>query len=147
MSLPVIENLQKLTRIPRDEICLYTMTPDSVVRIFMPVIDAPNHLQLHAAIDWRSFTSATPQGTMEQQFSKSKTSPHPVFWLERSTFLPHSSTIEDDVSLNASESEVERGRRRRLQDFAEEDWELFGFVTKQGSLVVRALTVSLKRFF
>lgn len=119
------------------------MTPDSVVRVFVPVIDAPNHLQLHAAIDRRSFTSAVPQDTKEQHNSISdKTSLCPVFWIERSTLLSPSSHIKDEIPEPVSESEVETGRRRKLKDFEDEDWELFGFVTKQGSLVVRALTVS-----
>lgn len=121
------------------------MTPDSVVRIFMPVIDAPNHLQLHATIDWRSFTSSASTDLEEKSSEPGpsvKTPPYPVFWLDRNVFLS-SGLLEPELE-SLEESEITRGQRRRLKDLAEEDWELFGFVTKHGSLVVRALTVRFK---
>lgn len=122
-----------------DEICLYTMTPDSVVRVFMTVIDAPNHLQLHAALDRWSFLPGHPDALSgeDDDAESSQRPPDPVFWIDRAAFLS-TSLVQD---TGQATSEVEQGRRRKLKDLVDDDWELFGFITRGGCLIVRALTV------
>lgn len=122
-----------------DEICLYTMTPDSVVRVFMTVIDAPNHLQLHAALDRWSFLPGHPDASSgeDDEDESSRRPPDPVFWIDRAAFL--SSKLVQETGQDVSE--VEQGRRRKLKDLVDDDWELFGFITRGGCLIVRALTV------
>ncbi|KAF8323322.1 hypothetical protein DL93DRAFT_2050227 [Clavulina sp. PMI_390] len=120
----------------KDEICLYTLTPDSVVRVFMTVIDAPNHLQLHASLDPWAFSSGVD--SLAEVRKDSKSSPPPIFWLERSHFLCGVQQINGT-------SEADESRTRKLQELIDDDWELFGFISKDGSFVVRALTNLDKR--
>lgn len=118
------------------------MTSDTVIRIFMPVIDAPTHLQLHASLDRRSFTLGDPELSSNEYGDEANhellaASTMPIFWLDRATFLSgHLHQHEPH-----SNPEVEEGRRRKLKEFMDDDWELFAHITKDGSLIVRALTV------
>lgn len=118
------------------------MTPDSVVRVFMPVIDSPNHLQLHAALDRWAFTAGDPEpsssdDTDADRGSRTKSEPTPIFWLDRSVFLSGSAHFHETPAA----SELEESRRRKVKELIEDDWELFAFVSRDGSLIVRALTV------
>lgn len=119
------------------------MTSDSVLRVFMPVIDAPTHLQLHAALDRWAFAGgeidSSPAVAGEKDagsaFSKRRANA-PIFWLDRPAMLAGLPDSENDTV-----SEREQGRRRKLKEFVDEDWELFAFVSKYDSLTVRALSV------
>lgn len=125
----------------REEACLYTLTTDSVLRVFKPVIDAPNRLQLHASLDRWSFIPDYLQLTEDEDSDQESFQPQPIFSLDRDVLcktLPLSHYDEDDAFM----SEVDQGRMRKLKELAEEDWELFGYILKDGSLVVRALAVN-----
>lgn len=145
------------------------MTPDSVIRIFMPVIDAPTHLQLHASLDRWAFTAGDPEpssngddddkegkddqadGATTGNAPPKKSDTEPIFWLDRSAFLAGIGdlTLEDDVTNEkvaptaTTMSELDEGRRRKLKELVDDDWELFAFISRDGSLIVRALTVCL----
>lgn len=129
-------------RLNRDDICLYTMTSDSVIRIFMPVIDAPTHLQLHASLDRRSFTLGDPQSSSDDwdetyHWHKAKPSVPPIFWLDKAPFLSRGLHYDEPPG----NPELGESRRRKLKKFVDDDWELFAYIAKNGSLIVRALTV------
>jgi hypothetical protein len=117
------------------------MTSDSVVRIFMPVIDAPTHLQLHASFDRRSFTLGDPQLFSDEWDGeadhKAKPTITPIFWLDRAAFLSGDMHYDEPPG----NLEIEESRRRKLNEFMNDDWELFAYIAKDGSLIVRALTV------
>jgi hypothetical protein len=112
-----------------DDLILYTITADSVVRIFFPVLDSPQHLQLHASIDLRSSISypvANPKDNLTST----------VFWMDRQV-INHSlqqilaqKLAEDNASL------------RRLQDVKDEGWDLFLRVVSDGTVVISAVAVS-----
>ncbi|KAK7468733.1 regulator of (H+)-ATPase in vacuolar membrane [Stygiomarasmius scandens] len=107
----------------RDDLILYTITADSVVRIFFPVLDSPQHLQLHASID---LLSSISYPVSEQKEST-------VFWMDREVVdqslqkLLSRKVVEDDASY------------RRLQDIKEEGWDLFLRVVDDGTIIVSAV--------
>lgn len=111
----------------RDALILYTVTSDSTLRIFMPVLDLPMHLQLHASLD---VFSCLPF-SLASKFAKPSDSA--VFWLDREVVtqaLSHSSMKippEDD------------SRSRKLKDILDEGWDLFFRVLADGSIVVTAI--------
>ncbi|KAH9897985.1 WD repeat-containing protein [Cubamyces lactineus] len=109
----------------RDDPVLYTITTDATLRIFMPVLDAPQYLQLHSAID--TFSSL-PFSAASHETNSS------VFRLDREVMnaalklvLKQSQTAEDDT------------RRRRIREITEEGWDIFLRVLGDGSLVVQAV--------
>ncbi|KAJ6604501.1 RAVE protein 1 C terminal-domain-containing protein [Mycena vulgaris] len=109
----------------RDDLILYTITSDSTLRIFLPVLDSPQYLQLHASLD---LFSSIP-------FSiSSKLSTHSaVFWLDREI-------IGDSIFATLKrETESELARTRRLQEIKDEGWDLFLRVLEDGSAVVTAV--------
>lgn len=127
------------------------MTSNGVVRIFMPVIDAPNRLQLHATIDPWSFSISgngidSPSGSASQADLREKGSgsdclqTNAVFWLDRSVLTNCSEARHPSDGVA---SDLEEGRKRKLKDLTDDDWELFGFVTHDGSLVIRTLIVRI----
>lgn len=119
-----------------EELCLYTLTRNSVLRIFTPVIDAPSRLQLHGSLDRWAFLSGgvDDDDDDDDDVPSESDTLMPIFPLNRDVLCK---SLPPD---NAG-SEVDQGRRRKLQELIEEDWELFAFIAKDGSLIVRVLTV------
>lgn len=113
----------------RDDLILYTITSDSTLRIFLPVLDAPQQLQLHAALD---IFSALPF-SVASQVSSSK-----VFWLGREVM---SSALT--IVLKHAITDSEDGGYRRIREVTEENWDLFLRVLSDGSLVLQAVAVRL----
>ena len=109
---------------------LYTVTDDSVLRIFLPVIDSPQLLQLHASLD---LFSSLPFFVASSYFESSRSS---VFWLDRGVIgnaLRH---------VLKTRPEQDDARTKRIQDITEEGWDLFLRVLGDGSIVVTAVAVS-----
>lgn len=109
----------------RDDLILYTVTVDSVLRIFLPVIDAPQHLQLHATIDLFSSLPFSLASRSDPNLTASS-----IFWLDRTVV----GDALNDILKNTGKDE--EGRFRRLKDIKDEGWDLFLRVLGDGSLVV-----------
>lgn len=113
----------------RDDLILYTVTSDATLRVFLPVLDAPQHLQLHASVD---IFSAVPF-SFASQIASSR-----VFWLGRE--------IMSDAltaALSSAGHDNEDGRCKRVREIKEENWDLFLRVLSDGSLVVQAVAVCI----
>ncbi|KAJ6574959.1 WD repeat-containing protein [Mycena capillaripes] len=109
----------------RDDLILYTITSDSTLRIFLPVLDSPQYLQLHASLDLFSSIPFTVSSTLSTSSS--------VFWLDREI-------VGDCISATLkNETDSEHARFRRLQEIKDEGWDLFLRVLEDGSAVVTAV--------
>ena len=108
---------------------LYTVTKDATLRVFIPVLDAPQHLQLHATFDMHSASHHLPSQSLTRTLTSS------VFWLDR---LAVADAL--DGALRAK-PQAEDGKSRRARDILEEGWDLFLRVFSDGQLVVKALAV------
>ncbi|KAF7339771.1 WD repeat protein [Mycena venus] len=110
----------------RDDLILYTITSDSTLRIFLPVLDSPQYLQLHASLD---LFSSIPFSIS----SKLSTASSSVFWLDREI-------VGDCISATLkNETDSEHARFRRLQEIKDEGWDLFLRVIEDGSALVTAV--------
>ncbi|KAL0951404.1 hypothetical protein HGRIS_008099 [Hohenbuehelia grisea] len=112
----------------RDDLILYTITSDSTLRIFLPVLDAPQHLQLHASID---LFSSIPYSVASKYPNLSDSA---IFPLDREVI---------DGGLTAGLKDLsdheEDARTRRLKDIMDEGWDLFMRVMVDGSVIVTAI--------
>ncbi|KAJ6621584.1 RAVE protein 1 C terminal-domain-containing protein [Mycena sp. CBHHK59/15] len=109
----------------RDDLILYTVTSDSTLRIFLPVLDSPQHLQLHASLDLFSSIPFSISSKISTNFS--------VFWLDREI-------IGNSISATLKDkNEPENAQIRRLQEIKDEGWDLFLRVLEDGSAVVTAV--------
>lgn len=99
----------------------------------MPVVDSPQRLQLHLAVDFLSFT-VPPAVSQPMPHSKSE-----VIWLDKEVIGPVIKTV-----LKASE--IENVEISRLKD-VEGDWDLFLRVLADGSLLLSAVAVSIPRSY
>ncbi|THV05992.1 hypothetical protein K435DRAFT_834441 [Dendrothele bispora CBS 962.96] len=108
----------------RDDLILYSITADSVVRIFFPVLDSPQHLQLHASID---LLSSVSYPVSEQKEST-------VFWMDREVV---NQSLQKLLSQKVSEDDAST---RRLLDIQKEGWDLFLRVVSDGTIVVSAIS-------
>ena len=97
----------------------------------MPVIDAPQYLQLHTALD--TFSSL-PFPVASQELTSNSS----VFWLDREVM----SAALHSVLADPQPAE-EDARRRRIREIAEEGWDIFLRVLGDGSLVVQAVAVRI----
>ncbi|KAL1677484.1 RAVE protein 1 C terminal-domain-containing protein [Schizophyllum commune] len=109
----------------RDDLILYTVTADAVLRVFVPVLDAPQSLQLHASLD---LYSSVPF-SVASIYSSSPTS---VFCLNRSALEQALERIVDSAPPHAE-------HHHRLREMKEEAWDLFLRAMPDGSLVVSAI--------
>lgn len=111
----------------RDDGILYTVTEDATLRIFMPVLDSPQRVQLHATVD---LFTAVPFSVASQVRTSS------IYWLDREVM----SSVFKAVLKSTSNPETE-APRRRIQDIYDEGWDLFLRVLSDGSVVVQAVAV------
>lgn len=104
---------------------MYTITTDATLRIFLPVLDTPHFLQLHASLDVDSDVPG-------QNLSNSN-----IFWLHKDTLA------ESLKAIVSGKHELEdETQYRRLKEMDDEGWDFFVRVFPDNSLVVRAVAVS-----
>lgn len=111
---------------------LYTITSDATLRIFLPVLDSPQHVQLHASLD---VFSALPFSIASQV-----TESH-IFSLSREVM---SNALK--AALETMGGDDEDARSIRVRDIRAESWDLFLRVLGDGALVVQAVAVSVNAF-
>lgn len=95
----------------------------------MPVLDTPQHLQLHAAVDL--FTAV-----LFSVASQVKTSN--VYWLDREVMSSAFRATQKLLPKPQDES-----RKRRIQEILDEGWDLFLRILSDGSLVIQVVAVRL----
>jgi hypothetical protein len=114
---------------------LFTVTSDSTLRIYMPVIDSPQRLQLHASLDLYSclpypvISSLIPAG-------QEQSPPSSIVWLD------HQATHAVIKKLLEGSTDQEATEFKRLQQLREGDWDLFLRVLPDGSLALTSVAVS-----
>ena len=110
---------------------LYTITTDGTVRVFLPVLDQPNYLQLHGALDAYSSLSLSSHPPP----SESPT-PSTGFALDREITCTVFARILKDYNENSDDPGL-----YRLREIQNEGWDLFLHVHEDGSLAVGAVAV------
>ncbi|KAN0100493.1 RAVE protein 1 C terminal domain containing protein [Tylopilus felleus] len=105
---------------------LLSTTSDSVLRIFLPVVDSPQRLQLHLAVDLLS-SPISPPASQPVQRTESE-----IIWLDKEVIGPVVKTILKTSQIKSLEI-------KRLRDLEEEDWDLFLRVLADGSLLLSAV--------
>jgi hypothetical protein len=113
-----------------DSPVLYTVTCDATLRIFIPVLDSPQFLQLHATLDLSSSVPSLPPSR-----KRNNNSPD-VFSLSREVLRGVLSTILADSS------DADDPKLRRLQEICDGEWDMFLQVFPDRSLTIRAVTAS-----
>ncbi|KLO15044.1 hypothetical protein SCHPADRAFT_871712 [Schizopora paradoxa] len=112
----------------RDDLVLFTITIDSTLRIFLPVLDTPHFLQLHATLDHYSLMPGAPDDHQKNSTSN-------IFWL-------HDDTLEGVFSAileSHASSSIEDTQLRRIKEMHDGGWDCFARVLNDGSVVVRAV--------
>ena len=109
---------------------LYTITTDGTVRVFLPVLDQPNYLQLHGALD---AYSSLP---LSFHHSSKNSTPSTGFILDREVMCAAFTRILKGCDENNDDSCL-----HRLREIQNEGWDLFLQVHEDRSLVVGAVAV------
>ncbi|KAF5384978.1 hypothetical protein D9615_001393 [Tricholomella constricta] len=114
----------------RDDLILYTVTNDSTIRIFLPVLDSPQNLQLHASLDlFSSFPFSIASNHLWQL-------PSTAFWLDREVV---GNALKEILKQRIEQDDA---RGRRIKEILEERWDLFLRVLGDGSIVVTAVAAT-----
>ena len=116
-----------------DDPILYTTTTDGTLRVFLSVLDAPQRVQLHAALDAASSIPLSSQPNSPEEGCRPLSSS--VFPLDREAVQ---SMLKSAEGTRGAEEDA---RTRRVREIAEEGWDLFLRVLADGSLVVQAVAV------
>lgn len=118
-----------LWRVPRtssrDDLMLYTVTTDGTIRIFLPVLDQPNYLQLHGALD--AYSSLPLSFNPSSRNSTSPTG----FIFDREVMFAAFTRILKDCDKSSDDSGV-----HRLREIQDEGWDIFFHVHEDRSLVI-----------
>ncbi|KZP10552.1 hypothetical protein FIBSPDRAFT_922313 [Athelia psychrophila] len=115
-----------------DLVPLYTVTSDAVLRIFMPVLDSLQYLQLHGAIDV-PFNRPSRKGKGKADQADSS-----VFWLDR-TVVRDAFRGYLATPLGKDEGEDGERWRSRAKEVVEEGWDLFMRIMQDGSVIITAV--------
>ncbi|PPQ62961.1 hypothetical protein CVT24_006067 [Panaeolus cyanescens] len=110
----------------RDDLILYTITSDATLRIFFPVLDAPDYFQLHGSLDLFSSLPFSVASQMNSTLSS-------VFWIDRKILDVPVCRLLKEV---AGTDDV---RTRRIKEIKDENWDLFIRILVDGSVVVTAV--------
>ena len=109
---------------------LYTVTTDGTIRIFLPVLDQPNYLQLHGALDtYPSLPLSSNSSSLEKPLLSTG------FVLDREVMCTVFTRILKDCEEN------DNSGLHRLREIQEEGWDLFLHVHEDRSLVIGAIAV------
>ncbi|KAG6911550.1 hypothetical protein DXG01_011852 [Tephrocybe rancida] len=111
----------------RDDLILYTVTDDSTIRIFLPVLDSPQHLQLHASLD---IFSTLPFSIASHHLNQTAST---AFWLASDTV---GNALNETLK---SWPDQDNARARRIKEIKDERWDIFLRVLGDGSVVVSAV--------
>lgn len=114
-----------------DDLMLYTITVDGTIRVFLPVLDQPNYLQLHGALD---AYSSLPLSF--HPCSSKNSIPSAGFVLDREVMCAAFARILEGCDKNDDDSGL-----HRLREIQNEGWDLFLHVHEDKSLVVGAVAV------
>ena len=114
----------------RDGLVLYTITSDATLRIFTPVLDSPQHMQLHATLDLSSSTASKPPSTSTDLPVSS------VFYLNREIVTRVLTSVLSDTS------DKDDVKIRRVQDIRDAGWDMFMQALPDASLSIRAVAAS-----
>ncbi|KAF9056524.1 RAVE protein 1 C terminal-domain-containing protein [Panaeolus papilionaceus] len=110
----------------RDDLILYTITSDATLRIFFPVLDAPDYFQLHGSLDLFSSLPYSVASQMDSTLSS-------VFWIDRKILE------EPVIRLLKQAAGTDDARTRRIKEIKDENWDLFIRILADGSVVVTAV--------
>ncbi|KAL4070811.1 RAVE protein 1 C terminal-domain-containing protein [Scleroderma citrinum] len=111
-----------------DDPVLFTITSDSVLRIFFPVVDSPQHLQLHLAIDL--FNSLPSFSTSDiRNYSSSR-----ITCLDKEITGHIIKTVLTKSTSNSGEVEIQK-----LLEIDGEKLDLFIRVLSDGSIILSAV--------
>lgn len=106
--------------------------------MFLPVLDAPQRVQLHAALDAASAVPLYAGGGEKDKAVQDTDRSSSVFPLDRDAMLGVLQMVKESGA-------AEDARSRRVREIAEEGWDLFLRVLADGSLVVQAVAVGTSR--
>lgn len=113
----------------RGDLVLYTITTDDTLRIFLPVIDTPSFLQLHATLDQYS-AALDPSDAQRTNWHSN------IFWLHHDTLADSFMAILSDKGASSEDTQM-----RRIKEMNDGGWDCFARIFPDGSIVVRAVAV------
>ncbi|KAG9049871.1 regulator of (H+)-ATPase in vacuolar membrane [Tulasnella sp. UAMH 9824] len=113
------------------DLTFYTVTEQDggTVRVYVPVLDVPNILQLHAVVDRYGFL---PESSSPVNGSR-------VFWLDKAVVRQVLEAAIQQCEDRGGNSDMAARRKPLLQQMLDERWDLFARILPDGSLVLRAL--------
>ncbi|KAG8915058.1 regulator of (H+)-ATPase in vacuolar membrane, partial [Tulasnella sp. 417] len=119
------------SRSTEGDLTLYTVTDQDggTVRVYVPVLDAPNILQVHAVVDRYGFL---PESSSPANGSR-------VFWLDKAVVRQVLEAALQECESGGGNIEIAARRKPLLQQMLDEGWDLFARILPDGSLVLRAL--------
>jgi hypothetical protein len=129
--LPPKKSIPNPYRFGRDDLMLYTITTDGTIRVFCPVLDQPNYLQLHGALDAYSSLPLSFHPSSSKGLS-----PSAGFVLDREVMCVAFTKVLEDCDKTNDDSGI-----HRLRGVLDEGWDLFLHVHEDRSLVVGAIAV------
>ena len=125
---------------------LYTITSDTVFRVYSPVLDDPSWFQLVSSIDHRAFAKPSIPPTTRKGKDKDTESHQGCFWALDAEVL-RAGLLEEISAANggAEKSKPSAMTRKILEGLATEESDVLMYLDNQGNLALRSVVVCLPR--
>jgi hypothetical protein len=120
---------------------LYTITTDTVFRIYSPVLDDPSWFQLLSSVDHRAF--AKPSIPVSARKGKDRETNGHLGWLWALDAEVLRAGLLDEISAaNEGKTKPSAMTRKLLEGLATEESDVLMYLDSEGNLSMRSIVVS-----
>lgn len=128
---------------PGSDPFLFTITTNSVLRIYSPVLDDPVWFQLLYSLDHRSFNRDAHETSTKTKGKEPQSNPYGVMWVWDAKILKTVARKEPEKVKNGGEIQKVKDRAKVLEFIRAEESDVVAWISPDGSITLRSIVVSL----
>lgn len=128
---------------PGNDPFLYTITSNSVLRIYSPVLDDPVWFQLLYSLDHRSFNRDAHETPPKTKGKEPQSNPYGVMWVWDAKVLKIVARKELEKVKDGEEIQKVKDGAKILESMETEESDIIAWIGPDGSITLRSIIVSL----
>jgi hypothetical protein len=139
-ALPLL--IENVSSTDRGDAVLYTITADTVFRIYSPVLDDPSWFQLLSSIDHRAFAKPAIPATISKGKGKETAGCFGWLWALDAEVL-RAGLLDEISAANEGKSKPSAMTRKVLEGLATEESDVLLYMDTEGNVSLRSIVVCL----
>ncbi|OXG74617.1 WD-repeat protein [Cryptococcus neoformans var. grubii Br795] len=124
---------------PGSDPFLFTITTNSVLRIYSPVLDDPVWFQLLYSLDHRSFNRDAHETSTKTKGKEPQSNPYGVMWVWDAKILKTVARKEPEKVKNGGEIQKVKDRAKVLEFIRAEESDVVAWISPDGSITLRSI--------